>query len=150
NTQFAVERVSWEYDLSTTRTVVVTAQAQDAQGLSSLAAYAQIAIAADVTPPETPVVNMNASNPCIATDDKVFAWSVRDSKRVTIHADSFDAESPPVSFQALLSTKPPTNLTSFEANAITWDRTASGKPRGWTAAPPNAFTTNEFVLQYNS
>lgn len=140
--RFAIERVSFEYDLSTTHTFFVTATATDEQGDSSLPANAQVAVAADITPPETPVVHLNPSNPCIATDDKVFAWSIRESRRVTIHADSFEAESPPVSFKVLISTRPPTPLTSFEANAVTQDKVT--RQQGWTSP----ITTNEFTLEY--
>ena len=140
--QFAVERVSWEYDLSTTHTFFVTCTATDELGEVSLPANAQVAIAADITPPETPVVNLNPSNDCIATDDKVFAWSIRESKRVTIHADSFDPESPPVSFKVLISTRPPSPLTSFESNAVTQDKVT--KVKGWTSP----ITTNQFTLEY--
>lgn len=139
---FAVERVSWEYDRSTTATFFVTATAFDEQASASLPANAQVAIAADITPPETPVVDLNPSNTCIAADDKVFAWSIRESRRVTIHCDSFDAESPPVSFKVIISTRPPTTITSFEANAVTQDRVS--KVKGWTTP----ITTATFTLEY--
>jgi competence protein ComGC len=144
--QFAIERVSWVYDLSTTRTVFVTAFATDELGSKSVEANAQVAIAADITPPETPVVDMNRSNTCLSKDRDVYSWSVRESRRVTIHAESFDSETPPVSFRIGISTRPPSNdptaLTSFVANAITQHRTS--KVRGFTMP----LTTNVMVLEY--
>lgn len=162
NVQFAVERFSWAYDLSTTQTFFVEATARDSEGRESEIAKSQISISRDLTPPETPVVDINASNLCIAEDRAVYTWTIRDanatcdpknpllsdprSRRVTIHWESFDSETPPVSFMAVVSTKPPatdtTGYADFVNNALTQNRTTRAK--GWT----KPVTSPNYVIEY--
>lgn len=139
---FAVERFSWDYDLSTTSAFNVIASAVDTLGQTAPSRIAVVAISADVTPPATPKINLVASNTSISTDCAIVQWYVLETDRIKGHWESYDPETEPVAYEAILTTGPFTGASGELDRALTWD----GSRRGFTSR----ITTTEFDLRYQS
>lgn len=147
--------LSVEYRFSTTRTsadelviVDMVATATDRAALST-ASTLKVVISADQSPPETPVVNINPSNPFLVDDRSQKQWWVRDPSAITGTWSSFEAETPPVHYRIGIS-KSSTPVSSwtvpdpFEGIPGEIPEAVTQGPGGWYS-PPND-TANTVAL----
>ncbi len=120
--------------------------ARDATGAVSSRPADTISIAADETPPETAVVNLNPSNPylashpirCESNDETALGvnnWFITDPENITATWSSFEAETPPIHYRIAIATTPPRSWTTDTVpGAITKDPEDNGP---WVAPTPD-------------